>query len=135
MRDRDAGFTLIEMIVVLVVLSLAAGLVLARGPMRSATLDLRASARTMAAEIRSTRARAIDQDRTLSFVLDAVHDDYGLAGGARHALPKGVMVVPPAAPILFRPDGSSGGGTLTLGTQGRTVSVVVDWLTGAVAVR
>ena len=53
MRDREAGFTLIEMIVVLVVLALAAGLVLARGPMRSASLDLRAAARTMAADMRT----------------------------------------------------------------------------------
>ncbi|MBC7802128.1 MAG: prepilin-type N-terminal cleavage/methylation domain-containing protein, partial [Gemmatimonadaceae bacterium] len=40
----DGGFTLIEVTVVLAVLALVAGLVLARGPQRSASLDMRAAA-------------------------------------------------------------------------------------------
>jgi general secretion pathway protein H len=135
MRDRQSGFTLIEMMVVLAVLALAAGLVLARGPMRSATLDLRAAARTMAADMRSTRAHAIDDDHALTFTLDPVHDDYGVKGGARHALPRGISsVAPGVGAVLFRADGSASGGRLALAEGDRTIEIQVDWLTGAVTI-
>jgi general secretion pathway protein H len=138
-RDREAGFTLIEMIVVLVVLALAAGLVLARGPMRSASLDLRAAARTMAADMRTTRATAIETDRALLFTLDPVQGDYGVKGGTRHALPRGIAAVTPAAParqatVLFRADGSASGGRLGLSERDHTIAIDTDWLTGAVTV-
>ncbi len=140
MTRRDAGFTLIEMIVVLVVLSLAAGLVLARGPMRSASLDLRAAARTMAADMRTTRAQAIAGDRALLFTLDPVHGDYGVKGGVRHGLAKGIAAVPPPPPaqigrVLFRADGSASGGELELSEHDRRIRIDTDWLTGAVTVR
>ncbi len=138
-RADQSGFTLIEMIVVVAVLALAATLVLARGPMRSATVDLRAASRTIAAEMRTARAQAIGQDRVLVFTLDAGHRDYGIEKGPRHDLPRGITVVaenPDAVEkIRFRPDGSSSGGLMVLGEGERHISIETDWLTGAVSVR
>ena len=130
----DRGFTLIEMIVVLVVLALIGSIVLARGPLRSPVLDLRACARGMAAGMRMARADAIAADRDRTFSVDGTARDYGPQGGPRHALPAGIEVDGRTAPILFHPDGSASGGAVTLADGDRRVSVRVDWLTGRVAV-
>lgn len=132
---RDRGFTLIEMIVVLVVLALVGSIVLARGPMRSAVLDLRAAARAVASDMRSTRSRSIDIDRDLVFTIDPTAHDYGQRGGLRHGLPAAISVRTPAVPIVFHPDGSSSGGAITLIEADRALVVSVDWLTGSVSVR
>ncbi len=133
-RRGDRGFTLIEMIVVLVVLALVSGIVLSRGPLRSPTLDLRACARGMAANLRLARADAIAADQDRTFSVDAAARDYGLRDGVRHALPAGVDIEGRTAPILFHPDGSASGGAVTLADDGHRIAVRVDWLTGQVAV-
>ncbi|MGI4747825.1 MAG: prepilin-type N-terminal cleavage/methylation domain-containing protein [Janthinobacterium lividum] len=133
--DRDSGFTLIEMIVVLVVLALVGSIVLARGPMHSATLDLRATARTMASEMRRIRAGAIATDHDSVFTVDPAQRDYGIRKGTRHGLPAAIAIVGIPAPIVFRADGSSSGGVVTLGETDRRLAVHVDWLTGRVDVR
>ncbi|MCQ8279339.1 prepilin-type N-terminal cleavage/methylation domain-containing protein [Acetobacteraceae bacterium KSS8] len=138
-RTGQSGFTLIEMIVVVAVLALAATLVLARGPMRSETVDLRAAARGLAVEMRVARAQAIGEDRVLVFLLDPAHRNYGIEKGRRHELPRGIVVVadnPDAVEtIRFRPDGSSSGGVWVLGEGDRRIAIETDWLTGAVSIR
>lgn len=123
------------MIVVLVVLALVGSIVLARGPMRSATLDLRAAARSVASDMRSTRASSIDRDRDLVFTVDPSTRDYGQKGGSRHPLPAAVSVLAPVAPVVFHPDGSSTGGAITLTDADHLLIIKIDWLTGRVSVR
>ena len=130
--QATAGFTLIEMIVVLVVLGLVVSIVLSRGPLRSPTLDLRAAARVLAAEMRGARTRAIDDDRDVVFTIDPDHRDYGVRGGARRPLPAGLELATRPAPVVFHPDGSASGGAVTLTENGRQLAIRVDWLTGAV---
>jgi general secretion pathway protein H len=120
-RDAaDAGFTLIEMIVVLVILAVMAGLVVARGPMHSATLDLRVAAENVARAMRAAQARAIATDRSVQFTLDA----------ARHAY----RINAPPGGIRFAPDGSSTGGEIELVSGSRHIRIMVSWLTGRVSV-
>ncbi len=134
-RASSDGFTLIEMIVVLVVLGLVGSIVLSRGPLRSPILDLRAGARVMVAEMRGARARAIDSDHDVVFTVDAARRDYGVRGGARRPLPAGLELSGRPAPVVFHPDGSASGGTVTLAENGRQLAIRVDWLTGAVTLR
>ncbi len=134
-RSGADGFTLIEMIVVLVVLGLIGSIVLSRGPLRSPTLDLRAGARVMAAEMRGARARAIDDDHDVVFTIDVDHRDYGVRGGARRPLPAGLELATKPVPVVFHPDGSASGGLVTLAENGQHLDIRVDWLTGAVTVR
>jgi prepilin-type N-terminal cleavage/methylation domain-containing protein len=54
-----AGFTLIEMIVVVVVIGLVLSLFIQRGPMRSPALEARAAANEVAESLRLARSRAI----------------------------------------------------------------------------
>jgi prepilin-type N-terminal cleavage/methylation domain-containing protein len=66
-----AGFTLIEVTVVLVILGLALAQLAQRGPLRSAALDLRAATVTVVQGLRLARARAILADRAVVLAVDA----------------------------------------------------------------
>jgi general secretion pathway protein H len=138
--DRPtAGFTLIEMIVVLVVLGLTLSLVMARGPMHSPALDARVAARQVAQVLRLARSRAIALDRPVAVSLDAATHAVRIDGGAFQALPRGVGVAAVSftgqaiVAIRFAPDGSSSGARIALGEAGSVRQVVVDWLTGRVS--
>ena len=64
-----AGFTLIEVLVVLVILGLTIALIVSRGPARSTGFDLRATAGSVAQQLRLTRSEAIATDRITRFTL------------------------------------------------------------------
>jgi general secretion pathway protein H len=131
-QNRSAlGFTLIEIIVVLVILGLILGIVVARGPLHSRRLDLDGAARQLAGALRLARSQAIAQNRTVSVLVAA--DAYRLDNQAAQALPVGVNLTGNSA-IAFAPDGSSSGGVLELRSGDRQVDVGVEWLTGRVRV-
>lgn len=138
------GFTLIEMIVVLVVAGLVLGLVLARGPMRSRTLEARAAARDIAQALRGARARAIAANRPVEFTLDLRRHSFCVDTGASNGLPAWLGLSAAAvsgeklgngiAGIRFAPDGSASGGRIELADGKLRLSIGVDWLTGRVSV-
>jgi general secretion pathway protein H len=144
----QAGFTLIEMIVVLAVLGLVAGLVLSRGPPRSAALEMRAAANAVAQTLRVARTRAIMSNQRVMVALDPRTATLRVGVGAPRSLPAGVTmsVITTAdlastgagtagpAGIAFLPDGSSSGGRVELATGTRHMQVGVDWLTGRVSI-
>jgi general secretion pathway protein H len=129
---RQAGFTLIEMLVVLVVIGLIAGLVIARGPQRSAGLDLRAATEAVTQELRRARTVAIAENREVSVAFDPAAHGVRAAGAALRVLPGAVAFA--AATVRFAPDGSAAGGPIALAAAGRRVVIAVSWLTGRVSV-
>jgi general secretion pathway protein H len=138
MPMRAAGFTLVEMLVVLVILALVVALVpplLAGGEAR---LQLAASAREIAASLRETRSLAIREGRSEAFIVDGAGRFRAGAGPARR-LPQGLLLsitgvadVRARAAIRFFADGSSTGGRLILLRGERRSDVTVDWLTGRI---
>jgi general secretion pathway protein H len=144
----EAGFTLIEMIVVLAVLGLVAGLVLARGPPRSAGLEMRAAAGAVAQAMRVARTQAIMSNRPVTVVFNPRAGTLRVGAATPKSLPAGtaMSVVSTAdlagaqsgaggpAGIAFLPDGSSSGGRVELARGARHARVGVDWLTGRVTV-
>ena len=136
---RAAGFSLIEMIVVLAVLALVATIFLGRGPMRSRGVEAAGAARTLAGAMRLARSQAIATDRTTSLSVDPARHLYASGGGV-HGLPGEIALAVQgpdgasarALTILFRPDGSSTGGSVALADGARTLHVTVDWITGRV---
>jgi len=132
------GFTLIEMLVVLTILGLVGGLLLARGPARSAALDMRAATTTVAGALRLARTRAIATNRPTLVRFDTASGHLQVGSDAARSLPSGiamaVVTVREQGPaIRFLPDGSSTGGRVELAGAGRTAQMEVDWLTGRVS--
>ncbi len=136
-----AGFTLVEMLVVLAILALVMAVMppLLAGSQGRAELD--AAARELAAALRETRSLAIRDGRSASFTLDAAHR-FRAGGGQARSLPPSLGLAlaagdeahaAPSGAIRFFADGSSTGGRLTLLSGERRTDVTVDWLTGRVA--
>jgi general secretion pathway protein H len=126
----EAGFTLIEVLVVMVVLGMIAGLIAYRGPPRSRSLDLQAQTAEVARTLRAARSRAITANRSVSVTFDPTARTVSVDGVVRPfptALAK-------RAGIRFSPDGSSSGGRVELAAGERRQSVSVDWLTGRVSI-
>jgi general secretion pathway protein H len=136
-----AGFTLVEMLVVVALMALAAGIAL---PLLSGkptdTLRLRAAVNDLTGAIRTTRATAILRDTEAVLVFDV--DRNALTSPAlrqRSFAPDIAMRLEVAAPerqspsrggIRFYPDGSSTGGEVVLSLRGRESRICVNWLTG-----
>lgn len=143
-RSRQYGFTLIEVLVVIAILSLSLALLVGRGPLRSPTLNLRAAAGQVAAGLRTARGQAIARNHTVPFVLDIVAGGFHVGDGPVQALPRGLRISMTAVAdqtagerlgaISFLPDGSSSGGQVALAAGDTRVAVGVDWLTGRVSV-
>ena len=139
-RAAEAGFTLIEILVVLVILSLTVVLVVARGPARNAGLEARAAASEVVQTLRIGRSRAIAEDRPVAVTLDLPSHRLALDGVPRAVLPRWMPLAdrmadgtePRRAVFDFAPDGSATGGIVVLGMPGRRFLVSVDWLTGRV---
>lgn len=144
MTSRTEGFSLIEVLVVLVILALSAGMVLGRGPSRSPSLEARAAAAQISQALRLARAQAISGGERVVFVLDVGLGGYRVGAGPVQALPRGLALSMTAVAGLttgeriggidFLPDGSSTGGRVGVAGGAARAWVGVDWLTGRVSV-
>jgi general secretion pathway protein H len=137
---NSAGFSLVEMLVVLTILSLVislAGPVLRR-PQDS--LRLEAAARTLASMMRLSRARAIARNADVVLMVDAGRRIFESSAVAAIQIdPEIAIELTFAAPeqrghaagaIRFFPDGTSSGGELVLTLGSRRARIAVNWITG-----
>jgi len=135
-----AGFTLIEMLIVLTILALVSVVVvplLARPP---DTLRLEAATRDIVGALRLTRAAAITQNVEMTLIIDADKRTVESPAVQRKLLASDIVVqLKIAKPeqvassrggFRFFPDGSSTGGDLTLTMRDRKIRVCVNWMTG-----
>lgn len=140
---RFAGFTLIELMVVLAVVGLLAGVTVPQMGPAMAAARVKSSGRDVASALRHTRALAISQHQACRFFLDIQHHVYRLCDGKKtYAIPPSLELKLDTAKILlgsgaqgsieFYPDGSSSGGRVTIGYGRRGIRLDVNWLTGMV---
>ena len=142
---RAAGFTLLEVILVLVI-GVAAYALILTVPMRgSSAADLKAAARTLAAGLRQAQTMAMATRRDSALTVDVESREFTVAGDSSiRQLPKDLEIKLYTAQsevtserrgaIRFYPDGSSTGGRITVTSGERKYLVDVDWLTGRVSI-
>jgi general secretion pathway protein H len=142
-RADAAGFTLLELLVVLAILGLVAASMIGRGPPAQGGANARASAGALAALLREGRSRAIVENRPVGVLIDVANRRAGLEPMLDRILPAGVRLTLVTARgeltprgvgrIVFQSDGSSSGGRIDVEAAARRVSVGVDWLSGQVS--
>lgn len=139
----ESGFTVIEILVGLLILALAATVALPALTSGSAA-EVQPAARMVAAGLRQARDRAMTTNREAVMELDVRRRRIVLDGRPRQLDRNLRMVLLTArrerldagrGAIRFFPDGSSTGGRVSLAGGARTFLVDVDWLTGRVSLR
>ncbi len=141
---RAHGFTLLEMLAVILLIGIAAAAVSISVSQGLASARVRAASSELAGALRATRAQAIVRGQEQSFDVDTRANTYRDVKQRDVRLPKGLRVSITSAKedqpndhtgrIRFFPDGSSTGGRITLQSGKRQWHVNVSWLTGEVRV-
>lgn len=141
-RRTEAGFTAIELMVVMGVMALLSSLALPLYGTVAEAVRFRTAARGLHADLRAARGLALRGGAPVLIAFDAAGRFYGPAGGATIALPEGLALrwVPaPPAPegglLGFFPDGSATGGELWLAGPRHLAGIAVHPLTGHLAAR
>lgn len=143
MTNRS-GFTLLELLVVLVVISLATALV---APAFDRGLDNfrgQQHMRELASTLRNLRREAIETGRVVALTADYETDQLLVNGAQAIPLPHTLSLEAISASlpaelggdgehILFYPDGSSSGGILRLVATNGPREIAVNWFTGDIA--
>lgn len=142
--DRQDGFTLMEMIVVLAIVAMVMTSVVAFATRPSNVVILRQTAAQVEALMQAARARALVTNTEVRVDFDrengAIASD-GLGKSIEFSADITVTMTTARqelqdeklASIRFLPDGRSTGGGLTLTGDKLAMRVSVDWLTGAVS--
>ncbi len=142
--DEEAGFTLVELLAVLTLLSFAVAAFAFRTVNSFDTADFRALLVNAASGMRAARSDAIRNHHEQVFVINA--KQRRMSSPAMNT----VLKIPPdvdvtvtaaksltmadgATGIKFYADGSSSGGTLDIAWNARKYAINVNWLTGNVA--
>ena len=137
---RARGFTLVEIMVVMVIVTLVLGMVATSMSSSVSGAEARSAARKLVASLRYTRARAIIEKSEQVFEVNTEDRSYQAPGRKQINLPEGVDVTittarseitsEDVAGIRFFPDGGSTGGHIELTVNEREYRVNVAWLTG-----
>jgi general secretion pathway protein H len=142
--SRANGFTLLEMLAVILLIGIAVAAVSVSVTQGLASARVRAASSELAGALRATRAQAIVRGKEQNFDVDTSANSYRSVRQKDVRLPKGLRVSITSAQadqpndhtgrIRFFPDGSSTGGRITLQSGKRQWHVNVSWLTGEVRV-
>ena len=147
LRRRGSGFTLLEVLLVLVIAAGGYALVVRLSGGGVSGSQLKSAARAVAAGLRDARGTAIARQEPTALFIDLERRRIEVEGRGRpHSLPERMslklytaqseIVDEQRGAIRFYPDGSSTGGRVTLQGSGENQLLVdVDWLTGRVTIR
>lgn len=137
-----AGFTLIEMLVVLTIVALALAIVVP-AVSKSMIVSVNDVARDVQISLRQARAKAVSGQQSTRFWVDTQKHNYLNHKDKIKSYPDDISMLLKVASsevsggqagVRFFPDGSSTGGRITVSQADATVYVDIDWLTGRVSV-
>jgi len=137
--EAQAGFTLLELLVVLVILALSATAVMSVG--RSSLESARVRSFMIEAEalFRDARTQAIEKHAETAVLIDTKARRLSMSDGGRALdVPQGVsldakIAVPKGGglpAVRFFPSGGSTGGEISFTFRGRSYGLHINWLTG-----
>ena len=142
---RDAGFTLLELLAVIVLLALVAGAVLVRPPASRANAEMAALTSAIVSELRNVRADAMTAGAPRTVLFDT--GNFKVVSeqrGRTIEIQPGIRLLATAAAterrsvsqlgIRFFANGSSTGGALRLERGTQIHEVRINWLSGRVSV-
>lgn len=142
MTRRARGFSLLETLLVVALLALGAALAAAAVSGGFRGMELRSTAKEMAANLRYTRARAISTGEPQRFTVDPAGHAWTAANGRDGEIPArlsveftGAREVQPSegeGAVVFFPDGAATGGRIRLGLDDAAWDIDIAWLTGEV---
>jgi general secretion pathway protein H len=141
MRKED-GFTLLEMLIVLFLMTLIVGIATVYFANRLPSSRFTATARELAASMRYARSLAQIKGEAQTLTLDLDAKKYGIEGRPEKSIPAdvNVKVVDPvngdivegAYRFVFPAFGGAEGGTVVLWNDKKSVSIDIDPVVGAV---
>lgn len=144
MKRLARGFTLLEVLLVVAILALASAIAAGAITGGFRGMELRSTAKEMAANLRYTRARAISTGQPQRFVVDPEAHAWTAPNGRDGEIPPrlsveftGAREAQPAegqGAIVFFPDGAATGGRIRLALDDAAWDIDVAWLTGEVTV-
>ena len=140
--SRQRGFTLIELVAVVVLIGIALSVVSLSFSKSMNSAKIQAASRDLVAALRYTRGRAIVTGKQTALDLDIQSNTYQAPGKPIVKLPKDMQMVLYTADseqtsttsgrIRFFPDGASTGGHISVRLGEREWRINVSWLTGEV---
>jgi general secretion pathway protein H len=145
MNETQRGFTLLEMVCVIALIALIAGVLLPFIPRQTSRARLQAYALQAATLLKADRNAAIARRTDVATLVDApsrairsgasgeiirIPDDVSFDA----LLPKSCHRKPAFSTISFSADGMSCGGAITLARLNTTYEIRVNWLTGRIEI-
>ncbi len=140
--STNGGFSLVEVIVVMLLLALVASVVAINVSRNLENTRVRTVSRDLVAAMKYTRGQAIAKGQSMTLVFNLEKNTYQAPGRKPVAIPRGMelgvytadseIIDDSRAGIRFFSDGSSTGGRVTLLYKGREWRINVNWLTGEI---
>ena len=140
--SRQSGFTLIELVAVVVLIGIALSVVSLSFSKSMTSAKIQAASRDLVAALRYTRGQAIVTGKQAALDLDIRSNTYQAPGKPIVKLPQDMQMVLYTADseqtsttsgrIRFFPDGASTGGHISVRLGEREWRINVSWLTGEV---
>lgn len=132
-RSAEHGFTLIEMLVVMAIMGLIAGLAFPAIERMLVRQELESATRAVDLALRQTRADALLGGRPARFALSGDRRAFGDGARPGVVVPDGIGLSLPGAGIVFFGDGGSTGGSVVVSARAGQRHVDVDPQTGVVS--
>jgi len=145
LKAKDRGFTLLELVIVMVLMVLFLGLSGVHFANHLTSARLGATGRELAGLIRMARVEAMNKGQTQKVTIDLGRRTYGMEGAATRTIPEGISisVIDPVSGSLFQgkfdvaadASGSVGACEIILRNAKRTLRIEIDPVVGSAVVK